>query len=283
MERFVNSTRKAFFTICVLVFSVLPVYGQSFAEKIEQHIEEDLGIDYQFDLGLAAVYRESIVGSLDQHNSELSAAVIVSGGAYYEDFFIESAPFANQPLTVGYTFAKSDDWQFNIVGQSWFTEISQEDQEQGNLLDGIQTRRASFEMGIEYVRQYTDADIRVRLLNDVLSRHDGFLFTADYNRPIFTNYALIMPSVGVIYLSENAVDYYYGVSANEATSFRTAYSPEGAWGASARLYIERPINKSFTAFAFANYVYFDEDITESPIVTIEQAAYNIAVGVLWTF
>lgn len=245
--------------------------------------DENKKLIWQGDLGLAAQVSTGLIENLNERDGELSASVLVSGGLYYGDFFVEATPFGQNPFTLGYTLSSNKHGQFSLVGQSWFQEISQEEQDEGNLLDGLLVRQSSFEVGVEYLTQIEEGDFRVRALTDALGRHEGHLFIADYTRAFFTRSLLILPSVGVTYMSEEAVDYYYGIEQREATATRPVYRPGSGWTVTARLYVERPLAKHWTLFGFASYSHFNDSITDSPIVTVNDGTYNLAIGVLWSF
>lgn len=245
--------------------------------------EEASSLTWQGDVGMSLQHHSNIVGSLDEDDDGLSLALLFSGGLYYDKFFIESSPFSPQPLTIGYTLNKTRSTMLNLVGRSSFATISEEFQEQGDLLDDIRDRDGSFEMGIEYLKQFPKSDLRISALHDALSRHQGFILSLDQSRPIYLTEWLIIPSWGVNYLSEKLVDYYYGVSPAEARVDRPAYSADAGWSLSGRVYVERPINQEWTLFGFVRYSHFSSSITDSPITSVSSGTHTIAVGVLWSF
>lgn len=245
--------------------------------------EQDESFTWQLDLGASVQYRTNIVDSLDSNDGGISGAILLAGGVYYDNFFIESSPFSSRPLTLGYTLNKTRSTMLNLVGMSWFAEISQEAQQQGNKLDGIRSRHSSYEVGIEYLKQFQNSDVRIRVMHDVLDQHQGFFLSLDQSIPIYRTNWLIIPSWGVNYISQDAVDYYYGISEAEATPTRPVYQGDAGWSLTGRIYIERPINDKWTLFAFASYSHFSDSITDSPITSVDSATETIAVGVLWSF
>ena len=246
-------------------------------------VERDNGITWQLDVGLAIQQSEGLIDSLSDDDGDVNLAVLLSGGLYYDKFFLEASPFGRHPLTLGYTLKETASSRLNLIGLPWFSTISAEDQKRGNRLDGLSTRNASFEVGVEYIKQFPKSDVRVRLLHDSLGKHDGYLLSFDYSRPVFTTDWLILPSWGVSYLSDKSVDYYYGIRPSEATLDRPEYQPGSGWGLTARLYVERPLWQDWTLFGFASYSKFSNSISDSPIVSADNGTHVIAVGVLWSF
>lgn len=259
----------------IIALSVLLSFGAN--------ASNDNSFTWQADLGLSVVHRSYIVDSLEEGDSEVSIEALLAGGIYYDNFFIESSPFSAKPLTMGYTLNETRSTRVNLVGMSWFASISEEDQQQGNRLDGIKTRNSSYEVGVEYLKQFPKSDLRVRALHDVLGQHNGFILSLEQSRPIYKTEWLIIPSWGVNYLSENLVDYYYGVSNEEVTANRAAYKADYGWSLTGRIYIERPINSEWTWFSFVSYSKFSNSITDSPITSVSDGTHTIAMGVLWSF
>lgn len=239
--------------------------------------------NWQLDLGVSLQHRTNIVDSLDANDDELSGGILVSGGLYYDNFFIETSPFRTQPLTFGYRVNQTRSTQVNLVGMSWFSSISERDQVQGDRLNGVNKRRQSFEVGVEYLKQFKRSDLRIGFLHDSLNRHQGYIVSVDHSRPIYKTNWLIIPSWGLTYLSENVVDYYYGISSDEVRLSRAEYQGEAGWTLTGRVYVEHPLGKNKTLFAFVSYSKLSKSITDSPIVSANEATHTAAIGVLWSF
>lgn len=208
--------------------------------------------------------------------------MLLAGGAYYKDFFFESSPLSHRPLTLGYTLDSSNDYRINLVVDSWFSDINPKDAID-NSLDGINTRHSSIEVGLEYERAYTHYDVRVRVLRDAFSTHGGAIASFEISSPLFFKNTLIIPSLSVAYLSEDATDYYYGIDPDEATPERPVYQPNGGLVSSVRFYLERPFNKHWSLIGFAGYARLSKAIADSPIVNPRSDSYHFGLGVLWTF
>ena len=273
MSYLFSTLRKLPLTLCLGLAVIFPSFAQ----------DQNDSFTWQFDLGAAVQHRTNIVDSLDGNDGEISGTVLLAGGVYYDKFFIESSPFSSRPLTLGYTLSETRSTMINIIGTSWFAEISEEAQNQGNRLDGIKSRHSSYEVGIEYLKQFRNSDVRIRMMHDVLNQHQGFFLSLDQSLPIYKTNWLIIPSWGVNYLSEKAVQYYYGVSESEVMPNRPFYSPDAGWSLTGRLYVERPLNKKWTLFGFASYSHFSSSISDSPITSIDNGTHTIALGVLWSF
>ncbi len=84
--------------------------------------------------------------------------------------------------------------------------------------------------------------------------------------------------MGVSYLDEKMVDYYYGVKTSEVTSSRAIYKGEEAFNYVAELGVSTPILfGGYSRFAL-NYIWYDDEIVMSPLT---DARYGF--GVMVTF
>ena len=264
--------------LCLLTFAV---NANTNTSEEEQYADQG-GFHWELDLGLLVSQRKILVESLIEDDGvDLNA--VISGGVYFDNFFAEFAPFSGRPFTAGYTLYRKETRQLNIIAESNFYEISEEAQESGNLLDGINEREDSMEVGVEYFGIYKKYDFRVKLLHDGLGRHKGTIGSLELSRPIFTRHVMFVPGFTLAYYDNNATDYYYGVSKDEVTPSRSAYQADSAWIATARLYVERPMGDDWSFIGAASYSFVSNEIMDSPIVAHNQNPYSISVGVLWTF
>lgn len=270
---------RAMCPFLLLLSLTLPVAASSHGEQPSP----SRGWEYELDLGIAASFRRGLIDGVIDDEGQLSLSLLLSGGAYYGDFYVEANPTTRHPLTLGYTLKRREKYQINMVLESYFFTIEDDKPHITSKLSGIQTRHASLEAGIEYVGSVGNFDIRSRLLHDVLSRHDGAIASIEIARPYFTRKAFFLPSIGITYISKDATDYYFGISQQESSGIRETYRPNGAIIGSIALYVERPINESLSVVGFAGYSVFSSAIADSPIVQPRSDAYNVGLGVLWSF
>lgn len=255
-----------------------------FSWAVDAREEEKPTLEWQFDIGLTVNYTRHWIEGLTEDDDAIGLSPFLSGGVYYGNFYAEASPNTLHPLTFGYVLRESDSHQFNIVVESWFFEISEEHQsDESNNLDGIITRKASFEAGLEYLSTNHTYDFRVRLLHDVMGRHDGAVATVEMAHPIYTETTLWLPAVSIAYVSASAVNYYYGIDASEVRDTRPEYSAGSAYIAAAQLYVERPYGDNWSLMGFAGIAIPSSAISDSPLVTPRSNGFNIGVGVIWTF
>lgn len=261
-----------------LIFCLLTMSSVTLHAK-----EQTTGLHWEADLGLAVGYSQLLIDSLQKQDRELTLTLLAAGGIYYDKFFIESTPMSERPVTLGYRLVENETYHVSFIGESLFVEVSESKQERGRKLDGINTRYASLEMGLEYYRAFHDVDLRFTYLVDVLDNHNGHYFSTELAWPIFTHQTFFIPSVTLEYVDSNIIDYYLGIDADEATPERPEYRPNGGWQVGARLYMEHVLNERWSVISAIRYTHLSHDISNSPLVSSRNEVYSIQFGILRAF
>lgn len=263
---------------CLTLLSGL--FLQSFAHAEESNSDD---FHWEVDLGLVLNHQKALIEGIYDIDAKIDLNLWLSGGLYYKNFFMESTPKRERSLVLGYTLHESKEKQINLITSSRFFPFSEEDQDEGNhKLDGIKPRDGSMELGLELNYRFADYDTQFQILHDALSVHHGSLLSVNISKPIFTANTMFLPSIGAAFITQNAIDYYYGVDFDEATLTRPEYTPSSSWAANVRLYVERPISESWSFISSASFTYVGKEISDSPLVDNDYG-YNINIGVLWVF
>lgn len=263
-------------------FAILPKLAHAGARDDIQAFFSNTEFHWEVDLGLMLNHRRDVIDTNDQSNADIAVNLWLSGGAYYGRFFLESAPVLSRPLTFGYTLKQTEHKQINLITGSFFDEISPLDQTSGNRLDGILIRQSSTEGGVEINHQSNDTFYNFRLMHDLRSRHGGTILSAQVSQQYFTATTLIQPAFGIALIDSSATNYYYGVEQIEVREDRVLYEAGAAWIASASVYLERPLNKSWSMVTRLSYSHSSSGITNSPLVN-QDGSYNIHFGMMWVF
>lgn len=269
-----------FYLCCTLLF--MPGLSRAGTTDDIQAFFANTEFHWEVDVGFVLNHRRDVIDTNNETNADIAANLWLSGGVYYGRFFLESAPVLSRPFTFGYTLKQTERQQINLITGSFFDEISAKGQTNGNRLDGIRTRLSSGEGGVEINHQLGDTLYNIRLMHDLQSRHNGTIFSAQVSRPYFTATTLIQPAFGIALIGSNAIDYYYGVEQSEVREDRPEYSAGAAWIASASVYLERPLNDSWSVVTRLSYSHASSNITDSPLVN-RDGSYNIHLGMMWVF
>ena len=133
--------------------------------------------------------------------------------------------------------------------------------------------KISMDLGLGYEHARNDWKFELSSLHDVLDRSNGTEVSAGLSRVFRRGQLYIEPSIGFSYLDSRHVDYYYGVRASEATSFRPRFEGDDAVNANLGIAVTTPaFFNGLTRFGF-KHTWFDSDISDSPL-TDEDASLS---------
>ncbi len=133
-------------------------------------------------------------------------------------------------------------------------------------LSGMDKREDSFDIGINIQSDKSWGTLELAVSGDVSSIYDGYEITASYGYPWIKGRWFLKPAVGVSYLSQQLVGYYYGVKNSEQKVNRPAYSGEAGVNSFVEVSVFYQIREKWAFIAGMNYVYLDDAITNSPLV-----------------
>ena len=205
----------------------------------------------ELQLGLAALNSHSAVKEKPAE-SKLLPAIIYQG----ENFsFIYN--------TLAYRFFSPDNFSIALTGQLRQKTYEPKD---SVALNGMVKRDNSFDMGINIQSDYAWGTLELDVLHDVSSTYEGHEVKASYAYPWMKGRWLLKPEVGVSYLNQRLVGYYYGVNINEQRVDRPAFSAEAAINSFVKISVFYRLSKKWNVIAGLEYSYLEDAITKSPIV-----------------
>jgi len=163
---------------------------------------------------------------------------------------------------VRYQILKSGAVEFSIQANPRFDGFDESD---SDIFEGMDERKFSMDLGfgIEYARD--NWKFELSSLHDVLGRSNGTELSAGLSKVFRSGSLFIEPGIGFSYLDSQHVDYYYGVSANEVTSFRPRFEGDDAVNTNIGIVVTTPaLFNGLTRFGF-EYTWYDPDISDSPL------------------
>jgi outer membrane protein len=151
------------------------------------------------------------------------------------------------------------------------------------FLSGMEDRDNSLDAGIATLWRQDTVEFNLSFVTDVLHKSEGKEVTASLgNAYLAGKMAIITPSIGLKWQSENLVDYYYGVKSVEAKANRPAYRGEATINYTTAVNATYLLSKRSTLFATLEYERFGDDIVDSPLLNKKQII-NIFLGYGWQF
>ena len=174
----------------------------------------------------------------------------------------------------------NNSWGFSITAQPRVYGYNSSD---SNILTGMNDRENSFEGGLAFSSQIDKAHFEIMALTDVISRHETWIISTEFGYDFKFGKLDLYPSFLAIYQSQEFLDYYYGVTNQEAiTSTNNAYFPHAGVQLGLQTYVKYPITKNISTFLNLRVDKLSQEATDSPIVE-DDYIYSGLVSLIYTF
>lgn len=192
--------------------------------------------------------------------------------AQYGDFFV-------QGMTFGYTALREDDYKLALLGNVRLNRLRSDD------LDpplAIEDRDPTVEAGVGFsTRLGARFSLESFALADVLDKHGGYEVGLRLSRSSIVGDFVLVPSVGVSWLSEDLTAYYYGLKPGEA-GFAAGYAPGDVFAPQAGLSSFYALAERWSLIGIVGTRYLGSDIGDSPLVDSEWES-TVLVGASYRF
>ena len=143
-------------------------------------------------------------------------------------------------------------------------------------------KKSSIEAGLALSASFDKGYIETMLLTDVLHRYDSWILKTEIGYDFELGNFKFYPSFIAIYQSSDFINYYYGVTSNEATVWRPEYHANKALQLGAQTYIKYPITENFATLLNVRVDKLPSAATNSPIVT-DKYVYSGLLSLIYTF
>ena len=256
-----------YFFVVVLVISAAacPCSGSSLPSRMKDFIadqEEDLDVTVA---GLGLRFSESPYIGKD---NSLWPVPLLAGR--YKNFFVDGRK-------LGYVLKRFPDGDVSLIGFPCFYGYDHND---SPFLDGMDDRDFSIDGGIRCVWNHRLVSLELTGSSDLLNKHQGQEIGFSFSREFYQGF--LKPRVGGNWLSEDIVDYYYGVKGEEAKPGRPAYEGGPAFNFTAGLQVAVPIQAAWVLVTDVQFENLGAKIEDSPLVD-KQALWTTIVGLVYRF
>jgi outer membrane protein len=171
-------------------------------------------------------------------------------------------------------------WGFSITAQPRVYGYKSSD---STILTGMNDRKSSFEGGLAFSSQIDKAHFEIMALTDVISRHETWIISTELGYDFKFGKLALYPSILAIYQSQEFIDYYYGVTNQEAiTSTNSAYFPHAGIQLGLQTYVKYPISKNISIFLNLRVDKLAQEASDSPIVE-DDYIYSGLTSLIYTF
>ncbi|TDO98647.1 MipA/OmpV family protein [Marinomonas balearica] len=153
----------------------------------------------------------------------------------------------------------------------------------GNLtLSNLTKRDDATEVGVAWIKNEPMFELTTYLNADISNTHKGFEVGFDLGKPMMFAGGYLTPSIGVNYLSEDLVNYYYGVSSSEASNGIKSYDADGSLGANLGLEYVYKIYSGWHSYTAVSWDYLGSGVGDSSIVE-RDSVWSGIIGIVYEF
>lgn len=180
----------------------------------------------------------------------------------------ESERFYLRGLTAGWIAQRSRQQQFAVTFNAELFRFRPRENNDEQMQQ-LNRRNLSFTLGLQHRYATRHGSFTTHIKTDVTGRHTGQLATFRYAYPLNRPGQAwqLSPEIGINYFSQNYVDYYYGVSADESVRSGLAeYRPSSAINPVIGLGGYRYFTPRLSAVASYSLARNDSAISDSPMV-----------------
>ena len=148
---------------------------------------------------------------------------------------------------------------------------------------GMDERESTWEGGLAFSAKTDNAYIEIMALTDILDRYESWILKTEIGYDIEAGDFSFYPSVIAIYQSGDFMNYYYGVSANEALRRgENTYIADGGLQLGVQTYIKYPFTKNISALINLRADLLPKEATSSPIVD-DKLIYSGLASLIYSF
>lgn len=150
--------------------------------------------------------------------------------------------------------------------------------------DLLEDRDDGLDAGLSASWRGRAGTVELSALADVVDASGGYEATAEYAYPLQWGRTTVVPGVAVRWMSDDSVDYYYGILDEEVARGVPAYRPGSAVVPQVSVGFSRPLGGKWQLRGTLRYEFLPDEITESPLMEPgTDGAAGMMIGVSRSF
>jgi outer membrane protein len=178
---------------------------------------------------------------------------------------------------------KKDDylWGFSLTAQPRTLGYKSKDTK---YLKGLDEKKNTFEGGLAFSGMYKSYYIEIMALEDLLGRYNSWVIRGElgYDKIKIGDFSFY-PSIVLLYQSSKLINYYYGISLDDAkSSGYKRYSANNGLEVGVQTYIKYPLTKKLSTLINIRLDKLSSEATNSPIVH-DNYIFSSLVSLIYTF
>lgn len=216
-------------------------------------LAEEAPKDAGWSIGLATVVRQEAYRGFD---TEINAFPLIARRGGGEGRFYVRGP------GIGVWAYSTPTWRLGFRAEARLDGYEADD---SDFLTGMAERKPTLEAGVDVdLLDLPVGELGFSAATDVLSRHEGYELELRWQLP--QDWLGFSPQVAMRYLSEDLLDYYYGVSTAEARVGRPAYQADDGVAVALSLQRLQPLSQRWSLLMNAEIERLPDSAADSPIV-----------------
>jgi len=196
-------------------------------------------------------------------------SLFVNGRYQWNGLFVEAFYGANERsegLSIGYNFYNTEHWNFDINTVKAHGEI------RVNIYDGNENLYQQYDktemIGLRATGHFGQTSVQFLVapysLND--DYDDGLYASMWLGQSWQIKNWELRSSIGVEYRSEEITDYYYGISAEQATTHFGEFDPEAGLNVTAQVSMSYPISRHVLFESYLRHTNYSSAVENNPVL-----------------
>jgi outer membrane protein len=190
----------------------------------------------------------------------------------------ESRRFFVDKTVAGYYFNdKSNPVRWGVIGS---LRLQGYDADDSSDLEGMRDRDMAFDGGLRISWKNEIINMSLEGVTDLSGTHEGQELRLTLDKELFDGF--LTPKAGIKWQSDDLVDYYYGVKADEVKPGRSEYSADNDLEYMVGVTIGLPLGEKWAAFGDIQCSFLGNEAKDSPIVG-DDTLMRYVLGVVYRF
>lgn len=184
---------------------------------------------------------------------------------------------------IGYNLYRNHGMSFGVVASSKLGVLFDDDKYDDNeVLAHLKQRDATLDMGVYFIHNSDLGQLRMRVLEEVTGEHKGRSFDASYTFDLNYGGWRVNPFVATSYLTDDTVDYFFGVSQAESTAQLAAYEGKGGFNLTAGINATYALTENWDLGFGTTVSKLSSGIADSSIMT-DDMVYTASATINYNF
>lgn len=149
-------------------------------------------------------------------------------------------------------------------------------------VDEIRKRKWSVDAGIRWHRYFSNSELSIAIATDISDVHRGHQASLRYSRFWQTHGWNVAVTPSLNWKSQNLVDYYYGLRADDNVGLENHYTANGGWSRKLAISASYPLSEEWQLLVKGSYQWLNRGMYMSPLVK-DKSVRSLFVGVSHSF